>query len=273
MGSEKILTAPQEDLQWGHPANANISVVDAHTGVLSYGEPRRTKVALVGFAAGTKALAPYDDPTWEIWGLNQLYRHVPRADRWFDMHVNFDKENVEGTDHLGWLAKCPIPIYMVARHPEFPHSIRYPVEHMITKYGDYFTSTISFMLALAIEEGFQEIALYGIDLVVGTEYGYEKPCADFWMGIAIGKGIKITLPTGSALCAQTHRYGYQTEPNYGPLRIIEWDARLRHLQQQVTETKMKLANLDGALQEAEFWHNLYSLRMRGATINVLTPTK
>jgi hypothetical protein len=49
-------------------------------------QPREgKKVALVGFADSWK-LAPFDDPTVDVWGLNELYKYVPRWDRWFELH-------------------------------------------------------------------------------------------------------------------------------------------------------------------------------------------
>ena len=55
----------------------------------------KRKVAIVGFAPSTMAEARqvFDDPDFEVWGLNQLYlsfganqnlpRIAERADRWF----------------------------------------------------------------------------------------------------------------------------------------------------------------------------------------------
>ena len=55
------------------------------------------------------------DPEWEIWAMNQLYRHIPRATRWWEMHqrTDFLADQVPNTDYLAWLKDCPIPIYMV----------------------------------------------------------------------------------------------------------------------------------------------------------------
>ena len=55
------------------------------------------KVAIVGFA-DTRNQAPYNDPTFEIWGLNDLHSHIPRYDRWFDIHTreNIDTDVIAG---------------------------------------------------------------------------------------------------------------------------------------------------------------------------------
>src|SRR5512143_1390006 len=68
--------------------------------------PGRRKVACVGFAETTKAETPYNDPSYEIWSLNQHYRYMPRASRWFEIHTRkqYTSDIVPGTDYLGWLA-------------------------------------------------------------------------------------------------------------------------------------------------------------------------
>ncbi len=69
------------------------------------------------------------------------------------------------------------------------------------------------MLALAITEmvthpdvkalhyglGECEIALYGIDVSPDDEWSYQRACIEYLVGIAIGKGIKVTIPESSAL--------------------------------------------------------------------------
>ena len=96
-------------------------------------EPRRKKIAVVGFAASTRLAAPYEDQTWEVWAMNQLYRYVPRATRWFELHLHegpysYVADQAPGTDYVAWMKTCPIPLYMVSRKPEFPSSITYPLE-------------------------------------------------------------------------------------------------------------------------------------------------
>lgn len=182
--------------------------------ILKEGE-RRKKVAIVGFSESSRHLAPYNDPEWEIWAMNQLYRHIPRATRWWEMHKYPDYltiDQVPGTDYAGWLNKCPIPVYMVDRRDDVPNSIRFPIEDMVETFGDYFYSTISYMIALAIVEGFETIGLWGIDLAHESEYEYQKPSAEYLLGIARGRGINLVIPQQSALLKGLYRYGYQDMP-------------------------------------------------------------
>ena len=268
MGSEKDTTTGSK-VDFNHPCAGRVEIIDRDKGLVESFCPdgsKRTKLAIVGFAASSKDLAPFDDPTWEIVALNQLYRHIPRADRWLEIHHNWNEHVVEGTDHQKWLADAPIPIYMVDRVPGIPNSVRYPVERVMKAHPDYFTSTVAFAIALAIDEGFKEIGLWGIDLIVGDEYFYQKPCAEFWIGVAHGKGITVTLPHTTALCKQSHRYGYQSEPD-SLVSMSELLRRRGMLQDERHKKMIELANIDGALQDCQMWGDLADLRMKGGTVN------
>ena len=185
--------------------------------------------------------------------MNQLYRFIPRASRWFEIHYNWNEHVVEGTDHAGWLQECPIPVYMNEHHPEFPNSVRFPIEKMIEQFGDYYTSSIAYMLALAISEGFTRIDLYGIDLSVGVEYIEQRPCAEYFIGIASAKGIDVGIPTASALCKQNHRYGYQGSNKLGVITIEDLKKRKNDLLVQRDSAMKHLHYIEGALTDCEMW--------------------
>jgi hypothetical protein len=249
------------------------------------GEPR-TKVAICGFASSSRHRMPVLDPTWEIWCLNQLYRHIPRADREFDIHAKFEEGNVDGTDHPRWLKAFPGPIYLVDPPADIPTGVRYPIERMIAKFGDYYTSTVAAMLALAIDEidrrvasagpfadiaamhaayGAYTIGIFGIDLVVGTEYFHQKACVEYYIGQACGRGILIFLPPETALCKQAYRYGWQAEPE-AIIKISEIEGRVAGLTGRKNKLIAELQTIDGALQESDFNRQILELRLRGASV-------
>ena len=193
---------------------------------MQFDKPRKTrrkKIAIVGFSESSRHLAPYDDDTWEIHAMNQLYRHIPRATHWWEMHKREDflADQVPGTDYLQWLKDCPIPIHMVSKFEDIPNSVEYPIEEFANKYGDYFYSTISYMLAWAINEGYEEIGIYGIDLSHDSEYEYQKPSAEYFLGIARGLGIQLRIASQSALLRGMYRYGYQTMPSNEDLEWLQ----------------------------------------------------
>lgn len=129
--------------------------------------PPLKKVAIVGFS-NHKVEAPYDDPSFEIWGLNDLHESIPRWNRWFEMHSDKQIKDYttrkQGKPYLEGLASLGVPVFMQKHRPEVPLSVEYPIDHMKAKFGDYFTNSISFMLAMAIEERYDVIHVYGVDM-------------------------------------------------------------------------------------------------------------
>lgn len=180
-------------------------------------EPHR-KVAIVGYASSSKDMAPFGDKSWEIWGLNTLYRAIPRWDRWFQIHDDHivQSKDREDPEHFAWLQKCGIPVFMQTAHPEIPTSVAYPLRAVVEKFGPrYFTNSIAYMIALAIYEGVKDIGLFGVDMLQDSEYAGQRACCEFWLGLASGMGIMIHLPKESALLKSNFWYGYQEKPAIG----------------------------------------------------------
>jgi len=257
-------------INWDHPAACKARIIDPDRGLIDWNG--RTKLAIVGFASSSKDKAPYEDPEWVVWGLNQLYRHINRADAWIDIHHDYAAEAkvVEGTDFMGWLTQAPIPIFMCKREADIPSSVRYPLEEITAKFGArYFTSTISYMIAYGIYAGFREIGLWGVDLIVGKEYFHQKPCAEFWLGMANAMGIQVRLADESALLKSTHLYGFEEGPVHGPIKIGEIEERLAKMDKRKEELIRELQTVDGAQQDCRYWLELAALRLRGGAIPAL----
>jgi len=169
-------------------------------------------VAIVGMAATSCSLAPYEEEGVEIWGLNEAHAFswMKRADRWFQIHATeswkryIAKRDVRG--HFDWLKKneWDIPIYMQYYHELVPKSIGYPLHEVIEQVfhnfrrGNekvkYFTSTLAYMMGIAILENFERIEIYGFEMSDEIEYVKQKACAEFWIGNAMGRGIEIYTP-------------------------------------------------------------------------------
>lgn len=185
------------------------------------------KVAIVGYTPSRK-YAPFDDPEFEIWGMNDLYKHIPRYTRWFDIHGDdvveaSEKEGEKpGRDtrekRINTFKTMLCPIYMTEKHPDVPNSVAYPLDEILDHFGNcfkkpkhakYFTNTVSYMIALAIYEGAEELHIYGIDMATSTEYETQKPSCEFWLGVAAGRGIKIHVPDEADLLKAKFLYGYE----------------------------------------------------------------
>ncbi len=215
--------------------------------------PKRKKVAIIGFASNTLHLIPWNDPEFELWGMNQGHLNFPRrAERWFEMHQPEATADIRDPNYINWLRQAQIPVYMIQAYDEYPCSIRYPIEDAIRLAGrDYFMSSVSYMMALAIMEGFQEIHLYGINLAIGDEYFYEKPNAEWWIGLAQGMGIKVYVPQASALLKQYRRYGYHVDARpHQSLKVLV-QSRINEYRHRESQFVEQLSVVRGAMQEGE----------------------
>lgn len=182
-------------------------------------------VALVGMASTSCSFAPFNDDGVEIWCLNEMHEFpwMLKWDRWFQIHSSkyfkrdIAKRGVEG--HYDWLQKKhDRPIYMQFRHDEIPDSVEYPLIDITEEFfsimwkGEfkfkYLTSTFALEMALAIYKGFARIEIYGFDMSPDEEWENQKSCAEFWLGVANGRGIEIYLPPNNQLL-EGKLYGYQ----------------------------------------------------------------
>src|SRR5690242_14014039 len=104
--------------------------------------PSRPNVAVIGFTQHGYA-APWGDPNWEFWGLNDLHsvfeQYMPGCFsgdqvRWFQLHRKGPDGQYPGArdeTHTKWLATTKVPIYMWAHDPAIPSSIPYPIEQVL----------------------------------------------------------------------------------------------------------------------------------------------
>lgn len=166
----------------------------------------RKTVAITGMSPASRDIANYEPDHVEVWGLNNAREILKRVDRLFQIHQRIEVD--EDPEYLKWLQSLDCPVYMIEHYDDIPNSVKYPFGEVATQIfpaeteyaSDYLTSTIAYMMALAIYEGFDEIHLWGIDMATGTEYEQQRPCMEFWIGAARMKGIKVVIPDSSPLC-------------------------------------------------------------------------
>ena len=192
------------------PHNAGSSIVDGRVVIT----PRRRKVAFGGAGDSLRDL-PWCDDSWEIWGINNFWNAMRdqdghlRADRWFELHP--PTPGIQDEHDMHWLRTCPVPIYTTEPFPDNPNAVVFPVDDLASRYRDYFSCTFAYQIALALSEGFEEIAIHGIQLAYGTqrEATVERACVDWWLGYAEGRGVRVTIPDGDFVAKHWFRYGFQ----------------------------------------------------------------
>lgn len=249
----------------------------------------KDRVAIVGFAH-TRNQAPFDDPDYEIWGINRLHVSMPdkQWDRYFQLHDIADEASRD-QGHIDWLASLNCPVYLrpadIGKY-EISGQVGFPKDDMVNHFGNYFTNTISWLLAFAIALEYKEIAVFGVDMAVDTlidsEYAYQRPSCEYFLGIAAGLGITVSIPPGSDLLRATHLYGFET----GGILREKYESRLQELGLRKQEMQNNLAQLDhqramqiasinqldGAQQDVQYWLKNWasSPAVRDSTIGLST---
>jgi hypothetical protein len=236
------------------------------------------KIALIGFAESWKT-APFDDPTVHVMGLNELHKYLPRWDYWLEIHdgetlgvTKRDLSEGEQKRHLDWLSQNHggKTIFMQPQFCDgrFPNAVPFPIERLAKWCPDgkpYFTSSIGMMLAWAIDQGYDWIGLYGIDLASDVEYRFQRANAEYFVGLARGMGKTVEIAPTSAICKGGHVYGFE-KPLTESKILSAVKNHQASLKKKHEETLATLNTLDGALQETENFLKLHEYKERGVTL-------
>jgi len=212
------------------------------------------KVALVG-TTSSNAYAPIDDLSWEIWGVGFRNDNITRANRWFELH----KMEVEGRDfaaewreHMRTWKDCQVWMFF----PKYDLGIDVVAfDHvpLAEAYGTFFmTSSMAWMMAQAIEEKYDEIGLWGIDLEAEIEYRQQRAGVRHFMEVAKLKGIHVTTIPSSGIAYQPQPYPFwQNDPIVAKTKLQHRLFVERHKIATDKEDALvvKMHKLDGARQE------------------------
>lgn len=221
----------------------------------TFTKERAMKIAIVGTGQGYDQ-APYGTD-WQVWGLPGHYNTGKKFDRVYEVHSpqawvreglskeKFDwmKENVTHCHHGFKTTFKEAEVIDFKKH--------------IDKYGEYFTSTIAWMLAEAMELKPKEIAIYGVTMSHAEEYAHQKPACSYLIGWAKAQGIKVTAKMSEIMSAPWI-YGYEEVPD---LFLSLQDRKRRHLNQKegaesmIFEAKALYHKMEGKLEEIEYFEN------------------
>ena len=185
----------------------------------------------------------------EVWGVNNLPLKHPNAPwtRIFEVHAFTLNDNIwlrkgeqffrdmSVNDYIDALNATGLPIYILNhRLCPFKNSV---VLNLEGKYRRFFSTTISYQLALAIDEGFTHIDLLGIDMSLSKEYRDQRPSATYFIGLAEGRGIIVSTPKNSPLVTNDYSYG----KNFGSFTL--WDRRIQMMRNHIAVETRKHEDL------------------------------
>ena len=144
------------------------------------------------------------DEVWAINAMSGVIYHdkcfmMDPASRFLDTPNAGQQTNIMA-DRLQ--QKLDIPIFSCALDERCPDVVEFPLKEVLQKTGyAYLNNTVAYALAYAIAEKVKDLHLYGIDFthkaVNFAEAG--RACCEFWLAIAISKGVKVHIANSSSL--------------------------------------------------------------------------
>jgi hypothetical protein len=221
------------------------------------------KIAMIGTAPSSRDLAPYNDPSWTIWACSPGNMNVvPRADAWFEVHSNllWPECISYGAPYVEWLKQQTFPIYMQDQRL-VPNATPLPIQKLVAEFGKYFfTSSFAYMIAMAIQAGASEIALFGIDMASKDEYILQRAGGQYFMQKATERGIKVSVPFESDLAQAPELYGYADSTPFGRkihVRKKEIQDRVAGMKAERDKLSHNITYLEGALEDIEYVKSIW----------------
>lgn len=237
------------------------------------------KIAMLG-TTSTGAAAPFDDPTWEIWGVSSRAAYVSRATRWFELH-RIDGEGDEwGNNWRKAMKVFSHDLELLMFYPESdlgPNVVAYPYKHIVGRFGTFFmTSTFSWMMALAIDElrplGGKpvdgEIGIWGVEMEGGTEYEKQRVGFRHFLALAEALGIRVTRLVATGLSYEPVPYPFwQDDPLLNKLeqRSADVNNRLKKYDKSIRLTRTMIAQNRALIDEVQRFGDGYDTiaRLKG----------
>ncbi len=161
---------------------------------------RPDKIAILGSGSGWEHFPIQSDHT--VYALNDYVyqeRYGIKPDVLFIMDVLDEKPLVvSGVSNLGDVIQrinaMKIPFVAPYEYAEIPLSEAFPLKQCVKEFGiPYLTNTIAYMIFYAMLKGAKEIDIYGVNQASSSEYFYEKSGVEYAIGVAVGRGIKVTI--------------------------------------------------------------------------------
>ena len=172
------------------------------------------QVALVGSAPSSMRLAPFGDPNWSIWGCSPgVYGVATRVDAWFEMHLWEPGQPWFTPEYVQWLTALPgrgVALFTGGEIDAIPDASVYPFDSILDEFDPhrwFCTSSLFWMMALAMRRGATKIGLWGVDMAANDEYEMQRAGIHHLAYIAQSRGIEVGCPPEADLFTPRFRYG------------------------------------------------------------------
>jgi len=251
------------------------------------------KICILG-TTPSRGLAPFHDPSWEMWTIGpggsdtpgmrwerifevhgpatwprsfrhhvsqlakskdaipaEYVQHVQALEAWMRIHDAPTPEAFDGYLNLLKSTQPPKVVYTSEPLAGCPANVVYPKEAIFRKYSRmWFTSQISYALALALEENVTDLAIYGIDLESGEEYRSQFIGARHFIDLARLANVTLYLPQGCGLLRDPNPYPDCYETDFALAIMAKLDLLRNSIRDLRSEFEARLTDVgrhEGAL--------------------------
>ena len=202
---------------------------DERTGVTAVVTKPSRKIAIFGTTPSRMEGPVNGQNDWERWTIGPGGKDTHGWDRLFEIHGTWPEDFKGYLNDLSKI-KSPQSVYtlwpMTSKMEEWAHGHNKDVkwlsetiegdwssnvvvdrDALYEKYGRmWFSSSISYCLALAIDEGATDIGCWGIDLESGEEYISQHMGCKHFLDLAKAVGINLHFPAGCGLMRDLNPY-------------------------------------------------------------------
>lgn len=231
------------------------------------------KIAILGSAPSSVSLAPFADTSWQIWACSPgCYPVAKRVDRWVELHRWEPGQPWFSVEYIKFMANLSGPVYMIEPVAEIPNSVMYPLDQVMNHVYGYmvdlkgvwrekrfdrsdFSSSIAWMIALAIVEGADEIGLWGVDMSACEEWAFQRSGCQSLIDAAKSVGITVRVPCESDLLRPPPLYGFcEIDPAHikAIARRNELLARINNAIANGQNAQREADHMRGALDQHEY---------------------
>ena len=219
---------------------------------------KERKIAIFGTTPSRMTGPHQDDSGWERWTIGPGGKDAHGWERLFEIHQTWPDDFKEYIDDLK-AVKPPQQVWTMAPLEGCEANFVYPKEAMLEKHGRrmWFSSSISYCIALAIEEHPTDIGLWGIDLESGEEYKSQWVGCVHLLDLARFVGINIHLPANCGLLRDFNPYPDRYETHFA----LYTENKKLWLEQQLNQQRPLYESIKASVHRLE--GHVIQAKMRG----------
>jgi hypothetical protein len=222
------------------------------------------KILILG-TCPSRLLAPLGDLSWDVFTIGPGGKNANRWNSLFEIHGNGTwPEGFAEYLHELKQEKPPKRIFTEEPIPDWPANVVFPKDYLFQKYGRmWFTSSISYAIAIALEENCTDLGIYGIDLESGEEYESQFVAARYFIDLARLAGVNLQLPKGCGLLRDPLPYPNAYESNIA----MTLESKIEYLNNMAAQKRAQhgqlaaeINHIDGEIAFANFMRERYVVK-------------